>query len=165
MHREPSDPVTIGRILAPHGVRGTVRVRAFGSGRHLREGVEPFVAERRHRILRSRSTPKGFLVDLDGIESREEALELRGQEMLLDRTELDDPDEEEYYVGDLIGLEVVSGSGETIGMVTETFETPAHEVLVVRGRGGESYLPFTREHVPEVDLERGRILARPPEEA
>ena len=41
---EPSDPVEIGRVVAPHGRCGTLRVRATGSGRHLRQGVEPFVA-------------------------------------------------------------------------------------------------------------------------
>ena len=63
---EPSDCVEIGRIVAPHGRRGTLKVRAAGSGRHLREGVEPFVAGLRRRISQVRTTPKGYLVDLEG---------------------------------------------------------------------------------------------------
>jgi 16S rRNA processing protein RimM len=164
---EPSDPVVIGVAVAPHGVRGTLRVRAAGSGRHLREGVEPFVSGRRLRILRVRPTPKGFLIDFEGVEDREQVGPLKGQEILLDRSELDAPEAGEFYVGDLIGLAAVTGSGEELGTVQETFETGAHEVLVIRGEGpgaAEHYVPFTLEHVPEVDLEEGRIVVHPPEE-
>jgi 16S rRNA processing protein RimM len=162
--RELSDPITIGTVTTPHGVSGTLRVRAAGSGRHLREGVEPLVGGKRRRILKCRPTPKGFLVDLEGIESREAAGRLRGEDLLLDRAELDEPGEDEFYTGDLVGLEVLDGSGDRLGVVEETFETPAHEVLVIRSENGEIYLPFTLEHVPEVDLRRGFIVARPPEE-
>ena len=158
---EPSDPVVIGVVVAPHGVRGTVRVRA--TGRHLREGVEPVVAGVRRRIARVRETPKGFLVDLEGIVDRSAAAAFKGEELLLDRRELDAPEEGEFYVGDLVGLTVVSDAGETLGAVEQTFETPAHEILVVRKDEDVLYVPFTVEHVPEVDLEARRVLVRPPE--
>lgn len=143
-------------------------MRPAGSGRHLREGMEPLVDGARRRILRSRETPKGFLLDLDGIRSRREAEVLRSVELLLDRSELDVPDEEEFYAGDLVGLAVVGESGEILGSVAETFGTPAHEVLVVRSVGDdgiseELYVPFTLEHVPVVDLEGKRVIVRPPE--
>jgi len=164
---ELSDPVVIGFVSAPHGIRGTVKVRAAGSGRHLREAVEPVIAGHRRRILHVRRTPKGFLVDLEGVMDRRQAAALRGEELRLDRSELDSPGEGEVYVDDLVGLTAVDGGGEVVGVVEETFETPAHEVLVVRGGAepalSEHYLPFTLEHVPELDLEAGRVVVRPPE--
>jgi 16S rRNA processing protein RimM len=162
---ETSDPVVIGVVVAPHGVRGTVRVRASGSGRHLREGVEPVLAGGRRRIWRVRETPKGFLVDLEGVEDRSGAAALRGEELVLDRRELDAPGEGEFYVGDLVGLTAVGDGGEVVGTVEDTFETPAHEVLVVRKEGDDAalYIPFTLEHVPDVDLEAARLVVRPPE--
>ena len=158
---EPSDPVVIGVVVAPHGVRGTVRVRA--TGRHLREGVEPVMAGVRRRIARVRETPKGFLVDLEGIVDRSGAAAFKGEELLLDRRELDAPEEGEFYVGDLVGLTAVSDAGETLGTVEQTFETPAHEILIVRKEEDVLYVPFTMEHVPEVDLEARRLVVRPPE--
>jgi 16S rRNA processing protein RimM len=162
---EPSDPVVIGVVLAPHGVRGTIRVRATGSGRHLREGVEPVVAGRRRRISRVRRTPKGFLVDLEGVEDRAGAHAVNGADLVLDRSELDAPEEGEFYVGDLVGLGAMNEAGEVVGIVEETFETPAHEVMVIRKEEGAPvlYVPFTLEHVPEVDLEGGVVVVRPPE--
>jgi 16S rRNA processing protein RimM len=160
-----SDPVAIGVVVTPHGVRGTLRVRALGPGKHLREGKEPLVQGVRRRISSARQTPKGFLLDLEGVESRTAAQRLRGEQLLLDRGELDATEEGEFYVADLIGLSAVSDAGEVLGKVTDSFETAAHEVLVVREEraGQELYLPFTLEHVPRVDLQTGRIVARPPE--
>jgi 16S rRNA processing protein RimM len=162
---ELSDPVAIGVVVAPHGVRGTLRVRALGAGKHLREGKEPVVAGVRRQISSARQTPKGFLLDLEGVESRTDAQPLRGEQLLLDRSELDSTEEGEFYVADLVGLTAVSDAGEVLGKVADTFETAAHEVLVVREvRGGQDlFLPFTFEHVPELDLQKGHVVVRPPE--
>jgi 16S rRNA processing protein RimM len=162
---ELSDPVAIGVVVTPHGVRGTLRVRALGSGTHLREGTQPVVAGVRRRISSARQTPKGYLLDLEGVESRTDARPLRGEQLLLDREELDSTEEGEFYVADLVGLTAVSDAGEVLGTVADTFETAAHEVLVVREEKGRQdlYLPFTMEHVPLVDLQTGRIVVRPPE--
>jgi 16S rRNA processing protein RimM len=162
---ELSDPVAIGVVVAPHGVRGTLRVRALGAGKHLREGKEPVVAGVRRRISSARQTPRGFLLDLDGVESRTEGRALRGEQLLLDRRELDSNEEGEFYVADLVGLTAVSDAGEVLGKVADTFETAAHEVLVVREeKGGQDLLlPFTFEHVPELDLQKGHVVVRPPE--
>ena len=157
------DPVVIGVISAPHGVRGTLRVKSLGAGRHLRRGVEPVVEGDRRRILAARETPKGFLIDLEGIEDRDLAGSLRGSELLLGREELDTPEEEEFYVGDMVGLEAYDDAGARVGSVADILETPAHEVLVVQDYDEEIYVPFTFEHVPMVDLEGGRIVVRPPE--
>lgn len=163
-----TDPMVIGVIGAPHGVHGTVRVKPTGDGRHLRQGIEPLVGDRRRRIRAVRPTPKGFLVDLEDINSRGETDSLRGAEMVLDRAELDAPEEDEIYVADLIGMKVLDEDGRTLGTVAETFETLAHEVLVVRdeedGGSRELYVPFTLEHVPDVDSGSGRLMVRLPEE-
>ena len=157
------DPVTIGTVVGTHGVRGTVRVKPTGTGEHLREGVSPVVAGARRTIKNARLTPRGFLLDLKGVDDRRAAAALGGEDLLLDRAELDSPEEGEVYVGDLVGLLVLDEAGERLGEVAETFETAAHEVLVVRSEGGDLLVPFTLEHVPGVDLAAGRITVRPPE--
>ena len=160
---ELSDPVSIGVVVAPHGVRGTMKVKVIGSGRHLREGVEPLVGGKRYRIVRARPTPKGFLVDLDGVGDRSEVDVLRGEELELDRYQLDELEGEEFYVGDLLGMKASGESDEEFGEVVEVIETPAHEILVLEADDGQRYVPFTLEHVPELDLATGRLVVRPPE--
>jgi len=157
------DPVPIGVVVGAHGVRGTLRVRAFGSGRHIREGMEAVVGGARRRISAARETPKGFLVDVEGVGSRVYASSLKGEELLIDRGDLDPPEEGEFYVADLVGLTAIDDAGGVLGVVSDSFETAAHEVLVVRRGHQDVYVPFTLEHVPSVDLESGRIVIRPPE--
>ena len=157
------DPVTIGTVVGTHGVRGTVRVRPTGTGEHLREGLAPFVSGARRSVKAVRATPKGFLVDLEGVTDRRVAAALRGEALLLDREELDSPDEGEFYVGDLVGLTATDEAGERVGEVRETFETAAHEVLVIRTEGDDLFVPFTMEHVPGLDLDARRLTVRPPE--
>ena len=72
-------------------------MRASTSGKDK----EPVVAGVRRRISSVRQTPKGFLLDLEGVESRTEARSLRGEQLLLDREELDSTEEGEFYVADL----------------------------------------------------------------
>ena len=158
-----TDPVTIGTVVGTHGVRGTVRVKPTGTGEHLREGISPVIAGTRRAIKNSRLTPKGFLLDLKGVDDRRAAAALGGEDLLLDRAELDSPEEGEFYVGDLVGLTALDEAGESLGEVAETFETAAHEVLVVRTPDGDVLVPFTMEHVPGVDLGSGRVDVRPPE--
>lgn len=141
-----------------------MRVRAFGSGKHLRKGTEPVVGKVKRRILVARETPKGFLIDVEGVGGRDEASSLQGEELWLERGDLDAPEEGEFYVTDLVGLTAVDDAGEMLGTVDDTFETAAHEVLVVREKDGrELYVPFTLEHVPELDLASRRVVIRPPE--
>ena len=162
---ELSDPVTIGVVVAPHGVRGTLKVRAIGPGKHIRKNLAPVIAGARRKIFAVKQTPKVFLVEMEGIQSREEARSLKGEEIMLDRYELDALEEGEFYVADLVGMAAVDEAGEIVGTVEDTFETAAHEVLVVREEDdGHLYVPFTLEHVPELDPQAGRIVIRPPEE-
>jgi 16S rRNA processing protein RimM len=126
--------------------------------------MKPVVAGAKHRITATRETPKGFLVDVEGIGSREAANTLKGEELLIERAELDAPAEGEFYVADLVGLTAVDDAGEILGSVSDTFQTAAHEVLVVCSKDDqELYVPFTLEHVPVLDLKSGRLVIRPPE--
>lgn len=159
---ELPDPVTIGVVVGPHGVRGTVRVRPFGPGNHLRKSVSPLVAGVRRTIRHSRLTPKGFLLDLEGVSDRPSAAGLKGVPLLLDRSELGSPEVGEVYVGDLVGLTATDEAGQRVGEVKETFETAAHEVLVIRIDGEDVLVPFTMQHVPGLDLEAGRLVVRLP---
>lgn len=162
---DPADPVVIGIVASPHGVNGTVKVREVGTGRHLRDGIEPVVAGRRRRIVSSRQTGKGFLIDLEGIGDRADAAAIRGVELLLDRSELDEPDEDEFYVGDLIGLRAEDPGGNAVGTVVDLLENAGNEVLVIRAPEADLvYVPFSSEHVPTVDLAAGTLVVSPPQE-
>ncbi len=101
---------------------------------------------------------KTLVARFAGIDDRETAAALVGQDLSVDRDRLPETAEDEYYWADLTGLEVVNREGIVLGRVHNLLSTGANDVLVVRG-DRERLVPFVQgQYVLEVDLEAGRIL-------
>jgi 16S rRNA processing protein RimM len=155
----------MGRINAPFGVKGWVKIKPFtetldalldypewqiGKGSHWRKADVEDVTVHGDFIV----------AKLAGCNDRDAAFALRGQEIAVDREELPDTEEGEYYWEDLIGLSVVNRDGAELGKVASVMETGAHDVLVVKGEkevSKEILIPFVEVYVLNVDLAQGRI--------
>lgn len=100
---------------------------------------------------------------LKGIEAAESARELVGNLVFVRRDELPQPGENEYFVADLVGCEVVDLDGIQIGRVAGVVHGPAHDWLEIRRAAGkEALLPVVSEFVRDVDVAGRRIVAAPP---
>ncbi|MBZ0123693.1 MAG: ribosome maturation factor RimM, partial [Roseovarius sp.] len=110
-------------------------------------------------------TGNALVARLTGVPDKEAADALRGTRLYVERARLPDPDEDEFYHADLIGMEVFDAGGTPLGKVTAVLNHGASDLLeIARPGGGDTVLlPFTRAAVPTVDLGRGRIVADPPE--
>src|ERR1700722_7611420 len=141
----------VGRIVKPHGLRGEVVV-ALVTNRHERVAVgatlqAPLGAWRVRCARPFEATGDGrWIVSFDGVSSREDAEALRGT--VLRSPPLDDPDA--LWTHELIGAEVVSSAGETLGRVEAIEANPASDLLVLE-TGGLIPLRFVVGH------ERGRV--------
>ena len=151
--------VTLGRITGVHGVRGWVRVQSFtrpaenifSYGPWLIRGVEL-------PRLEHKASGRGFIVQLRGIEDREIAEELVGEEVQIERSALPEPGEGEYYWADLLGMQVVTTEETILGQVDRLLETGAQDVLVVKAGSREHLLPFVQGPiVKKVDIPARRI--------
>ncbi|HMP61993.1 MAG TPA: ribosome maturation factor RimM, partial [Phenylobacterium sp.] len=81
------------------------------------------------------------------------------------RDSLPPPDEDEFYLADLIGLSVATAEGEVLGKVKSVQDFGAGDLLEIQPPAGASWwLPFTRETVPEVKIPEGRLVAVRPAE-
>ena len=104
------------------------------------------------------------LVSLEGITDRTAALQLRGREVILPLSQLPELEQDEYYVAQLIGLNVETIEGILLGQVADVIFTGANEVYVVRGGPhGEILLPALESVIPSIDLDQGRMLVSLPE--
>lgn len=158
--------VVLGRCTAPYGVKGWVKVHPFGDDPLAwckmpqwwlaAEGGEP---EWRPAAVRGcRAHGDGLVVLLEGVDSRQRAEELKGLLVAVPRAALPEPDENEFYWGDLVGLEVSNEAGELLGRVASLICGGAHDVLVVRDEGGhERLLPFVDAVVRDVNRTGGCI--------
>ena len=152
--------LVMGRILAPYGVKGWVRVVTFTEAPENLLAYSPWHLMLNGRwqeaeVLHGREHGKGLVVQLAGCEDRDAAAVFSGTDIGVYRSQLPAPDADEYYWSDLVGLQVYTTQGALLGVVDHLIETGANDVLVIRGER-EHLVPFVREQViRSIDLEAG----------
>ncbi len=164
----PERLVCVAAVAAAHGVRGAMKLRCFTVAPesvaaygpvHDEAGRELFPLE---VIGRAKG---GVIARARGIASREAAEALRGTRLYVPRDRLPEPDADEFYHEDLVGLAAVSRDGTPAGRVSAVYDFGAGDLIEVTGEDGTTLvLPFTREAVPEIDLAGRRIVVAPPAE-
>ena len=159
--------VIVGALAGSYGVRGEVRLKSFCAVPEDIASYGPLQAEdgRRFEVALTGRTKNALTARLSGVASKEAADALRGLRLTVERARLPEPEDDEYYHADLIGLEVFDTGGAPLGRVRAIYDHGAGDLLEIHGPGMRStlLLPFTREAVPTVDLATGRIVADPPE--
>ena len=154
-----AERVAVGRINAPWGVRGHVKVTALTSNpERLAIGSRVFVAGE-PRTIRDVKRPRGFpCILFEGITGTDAANRLRGALIEIDEADLPPLPEDVYYVHDLVGLRVVTSTGDEIGTLEDVLETGSNDVYVVRRPGQKDVLvPAIDGVLLEVDLEGGVV--------
>jgi 16S rRNA processing protein RimM len=155
-------PLLMGRIAAPYGVRGWVRVVTFTEVPENLLAYSPWYLHRNGRWqevepLDGREHGKGLVVQLQGCDDRDAAAALCGTDIGVYRSQLPPPDADEYYWSDLVGLQVFTTEDRLLGVVDHLIETGANDVLVIRGER-ECLVPFVMGQVVQsVDLDTGVI--------
>ncbi len=161
--------ILVGRVAGAFGVKGEVRVTAY-TGRPeallayrdlLREDGSPGLT-----LLSGRAQKGDLVARAKEIATKEEADALRGLLLHVPREALPEPEEDEYYLTDLIGMAAVTPEGETLGKIKAVQDFGAGDILEIDpGRGAATwYLPFTRACAPEVDIAGGKVtVVRPAE--
>lgn len=162
--------VCVGAVAGAHGVRGDVRIKSFTQRLEDIAAYGPLEDERGERIfaLTLHGRARGQLIgSVEGVDGRDAAEALRGERLYVDRARLPEPeDEDEFYHADLLGLSVIDGAGNRRGEVAAILPAGDAAVLEVDPGGGEETIlvPFTKEHVPEIDIPAGCVVIDPPEE-
>lgn len=158
----------VGRVAGAFGVKGEVRITAFTADPMALVGYRDLQREDGApglTLTGGRPTKGGVIVRAQEVETREQAEALRGLRLYIPRDILPEPEEDEFYVTDLIGLAVETAGGEPLGRVKEVRDFGAGDILEIQPPSGASwYLPFTREAVPEVRIAQGKVIAVKPDE-
>lgn len=168
-----AERVAVGRVVAPHGLRGELAVAAlsdvpdrFAPGAALLlsvPGAPPravVVASSRPHSARHRGR---LLVHLSGIDDRTAAEALRGALLEVEASAVPPAPEGSYYHFDLVGCRCADRRWGDLGEVVEVVEGGGGDLLRVLGEGRELLLPFVEAYLAEVDLAGRRILWDLPE--
>jgi 16S rRNA processing protein RimM len=166
----PDELVLLGRFGAPHGLAGEIRLQSFTDDPLAIGRYGPLVDEtgqRRFALAHVRRQGKDMLVArVDGICDRDDAERLKGVALYAPRENLPEPEEDEFYLADLIGLCAETLEGAPLGVVIAVRNFGAGDILeVAPPEGRETTLfPFTKAVAPRVDLDAGRVVINPPAE-
>jgi 16S rRNA processing protein RimM len=171
--------VVIGRIVRPHALKGEVVVESLSDFPDRFAALETVVllgreadgtaadapadpAPREVRVTGVKQHRQGAILALEGVTTPEGATALRGTLIGVPRGEAVPLEPGEYYAFQLVGLEVVTTTGESLGRLREVLHYPANDVYEVwdEGRGREVLLPATAEVIRQVDLERGVMIVQ-----
>lgn len=161
---KPKRRVLLAVIGAAHGIRGEIvlgvytddplDVAKYGALSSDRDGQQ-------FTIEKVRLANQRVLARIRGVEDRNAAEKLRGTKLYADRAQFAEPLQDEFYHVDLIGLEAVVDGGEAIGTVVAVRNFGAGDMLELQpSEAGKPtvFVPFTNAHVPDVDLDAGRVV-------
>ena len=145
--------ITAGQIVNTHGIRGEVKV--------LPQGVEPellaecstlYIGEKPCRLMAGRVHKGCLLAKLEGVDSMDAALALKGRSVSIRRLDVQLP-EGEYFDQELVGLTARDAdTGEELGKVEEVLTYPAHKIYVVRGGRDEYLVPAVPAFIARIDV-------------
>lgn len=150
--------LVMGRVAAPFGVKGWVRINAYTAVADNLLDYSPWYLKlpggwQATAPLAGRHHGKGLVVQLNECHDRDTAAALTGTDIGIYRSQLPPVEADEYYWSDLIGLQVLTRDGQVLGIVEHLFETGANDVMVVKGKQ-EYLVPFiTGQVIESVDLD------------
>lgn len=160
--------IVLGRIVAPFGIKGWVRVAPFGDDPERwgemprwwisRDDGAADEAWQAMDLVECRPHGSGLIAAFEQLPDRTAAEAVKGWFVGAPREALPEPDDEEYYWADLVGLSVQNQDGEALGEVAGLMSTGAHDVLRVVDGDAERLIPFVAAYALKVDLEGRRIF-------
>ena len=167
-----SNLVTVGEIVGVFGVKGWVKVKSFTQPEANILDYAPWWLKTRHgvkavEIDEPMQRSQGLVVHIVGLDDRDQAAELRGVKIAIERDQLPALGDGEYYWDQLIGLSVIScygGREQNLGYVENLLETGANDVLVIKANDSsiddrERLVPYLPDSVVHrIDIEQGLIF-------
>lgn len=162
-----NDLITIGKIVAPHGVRGDVRILPLTDFPDRFQDLKAaFVDDVGQLELESaRQHNKMILLKFSTINSMNDAERLRGKLIKIGRQDLIKLPEGQYYIFDIIGLTVVTEDGTELGRITDVLQPGSNDVYVIEQQGKQDLLiPAIKEVVKKIDIAGKQMVVKLQEE-
>ena len=148
-----------GQIVNTHGVRGEVRIVPWADSPDFLCGFSTLYVDGTPRKALSCRVHKGSVIaKLDGVDTVEEAMALKGKTVQIRRTDARLP-EGAFFLADIIGLDVVDEDGRKLGVLREVLSPSVQQVYVVDGER-EILIPAVPEFILETNIEGGYLKVR-----
>ncbi|MCF8525419.1 MAG: ribosome maturation factor RimM [Actinobacteria bacterium] len=162
----------VGRLVKAHGLKGALKLELYTDSpdQRFRAGQElelqvPETSEwfgKTVKVAELRFYNQSPVLFLEGIQDRSQA-ETLVKAILLIETDLEQlpEDPEAWYDHQLVGLTALVGK-EVVGKVIRVDHLPAQDLLAIETSNGEVLVPFVKQIVPSVDIQKGQVVLTPP---
>lgn len=156
--------VPIGVVKKAFGIKGSIRVKTYsGEGYCLSPNFYIFLEKtpdniKRYKIKSSKPFKDFFIVQLEELSSANEAEDLVGATVLVERSSFPTLGEDEYYLVDLIGCEIYGIDGTFLGILKNIMATGGVDVFEIEKDKEELLIPFSRRFVKSISIEEKKII-------
>lgn len=158
--------IVLGVITGVHGIQGEVKLKSFTADPEAIASYGPLDASNGSVLqIKSLKPHKDqYRARIEGVTDRNAAETLKGLELSIARDRLPEPEEDEVYHADLVGLAVLDMAGSPMGTVVNIVDFGAGELLELKLQDEKStvLVPFNGQTVPDIDLDAGTLSIDPP---
>lgn len=153
---QASDTLVVGKIGAPYGVKGWVKITSYTDDIEGIFSYSPWLLggdNEAYQVDHWRTHNKGVIAKLVGVETRDDAESIKNLEISIKADQLPQLADDEFYWRELVGMQVVTLKGYDLGVVKELFETGANDVMLVKANPNDAFgqkermLPYLYEQV------------------
>lgn len=153
----------VGVISSTHGIRGEVKVfPTTNDAARFKQLKKVFLDTGREQRLLEIESVKFFkqfaILKFKGINTINDIEKYKGRSLLVDREDAVELEEDEYYIADMIGMEVYTEDGVSFGTLRDVMETGANDVYIIDSKEhGEVLVPAIKACIRKVDIAAGRM--------
>ena len=159
---EKPNLVLVAQIGAAHGVQGEFKLLSHTDDPLSVLEFNPLLNDRGEptlSITAARAHKGALLVRAEEVPDRTAADKVKGLKLYVDRADLPETEEDEYYITDLVGLSVIDVAGQPVGKVANVENFGAGDLLDIKPlEGANFYVLFSLENVPEVSIAEGKVV-------
>ncbi|MEW4369204.1 ribosome maturation factor RimM [Paenibacillus kandeliae] len=157
----------VGKIVNTHGIRGELKIYPntdfpevrFAPGNKLMMFNEETGMQQQVEIQSSRLQKNMYVVRFKGFGNINEVEKYKGWTLRVSKDEAVELEEDEFYFHEIIGCEVVTEEGQSLGTITEILTPGANDVWVVKpAKGKDILIPYIHNVVQEINIEEKKII-------
>ena len=152
----------LGQIVNAVGLKGETKVYPYCDYKERFEELDSlFIEDEERKIEKVRYQGELAIIKFENVSDRNAAEALKGKYLYIDRARARELDEDEYFIADLCGLEVVSEDGSLLGKLNDVIQGPGQDVYEVEKTGGGYFLvPAVEEFIKKIDMTNGTITIK-----
>ena len=148
------ETIEFGKIVNTHGLKGEVKVYSYTDNeKKILKLKKVYIRGKEYKVESMKLQKQMFLMKLQGIDDIDQTKFLMNEMCFREVEKNESNDDEGYFIKDLVGMEVVDESGNTIGTLKEVFRTGANDVYEVVDKDNKSiYLPAIKKVIKSIDI-------------